>query len=145
MRLCTTSTLVLFKRFLFLISFIYIYQWYIHLINLCFLFFCCFSLNFIFGAITMIAGILGICFGFLLSKTLRSKFQKADPIICGVGLLLSAPFLLSTTFAVTKSSLLSYILLLAGEVTLNLNWAICGDILLVRFFSKKKLKQNKLN
>lgn len=80
----------------------------------------------------MSAGIMGICFGFLLSKSLRTKFKKADPVICGLGLLISAPFLLSATFAVTKSDVLSYLLLLAGEIALNLNWAICGDILLVR-------------
>lgn len=88
----------------------------------------------------MCAGLGGISLGFLLSKMLRVKFKKADPIICGAGLLLSAPFLCACTFAVTHSKPISYVLLLAGEVALNLNWAICGDILLVRLIIYQEKK-----
>lgn len=80
----------------------------------------------------MIAGVFGITLGFIFSKLLKLKFPKADPIICGIGLLLSAPLLLAATFVATRSEIFCYLLLLTGEVTLNLNWAICGDILLVR-------------
>lgn len=90
----------------------------------------------------MCAGIVGICLGFFLSKMLRTKFPKADPIICGVGLLLSAPLLLAATFVTTRSEIFCFILLLLGEVTLNLNWAICGDILLVRI-TKKNLNEKR--
>lgn len=95
-------------------------------------FLCCFSLSFIFGAITILAGIVGLSMGFFLSKILRKKFPRADPIICGVGLLLSAPLLLASSLTTTRSSIQCFILLLLGEIALNLNWAICGDILLVR-------------
>ncbi|CAH0563334.1 unnamed protein product [Brassicogethes aeneus] len=85
---------------------------------------------FIFGAITMAAGIVGLTAGTFLSQWLKPRWPKVDPVICAAGLLLSAPLLLATTYAATRSTPLCYFLLFVGQVALNLNWAIVSDILL---------------
>lgn len=94
----------------------------------------CFSNSFIFGGITIAAGVVGLTLGGYLSQNLRLVYQKADPIICGIGLVVSAPLLLGCTYAATSNTILCYVLLFLGQVALNLNWAIVGDILLVRKF-----------
>ncbi|CAG9861525.1 unnamed protein product [Phyllotreta striolata] len=85
---------------------------------------------FIFGAITMLAGIIGLTLGAVLSQFFKKKYKFFDPLICGTGLLLSAPCLFAVTYAVTYNVTIMYILLFLGQVSLNLNWAIVGDILL---------------
>ncbi|KAJ8923321.1 hypothetical protein NQ315_001879 [Exocentrus adspersus] len=90
----------------------------------------CFSTSFIFGGITMVAGIFGLTLGSMLSQSLKHRFPSVDPIICGAGLILSAPFLIGTTYASTQNTSLCYVLLFFGQVSLNLNWAIVSDILL---------------
>jgi hypothetical protein len=51
------------------------------------------SVPLIFGAETVLAGILGVLVGSLLGQRLRRDYPTADPLVCGVSLLLSAPFL----------------------------------------------------
>ncbi|KAK9888332.1 hypothetical protein WA026_000588 [Henosepilachna vigintioctopunctata] len=90
----------------------------------------CFSNSFIFGGVTIAAGVVGLSLGGFLSQKLRVKYHRVDPIICGAGLVLSAPFLLGCTYAATSNTVACYVLLFLGQVALNLNWAIVGDILL---------------
>lgn len=53
-----------------------------------------------FGAITVVTGILGVASGVQASKKLRTRTPRADPLVCAAGLLLAAPFLyLSIMFA----------------------------------------------
>jgi nitrate reductase NapE component len=78
----------------------------------------------------MLAGLVGLTLGCYLSQKLKPRYPKVDPIICGVGLFISAPLLLGTTFAVTYNIALCYVLLFLGQVALNLNWSIVSDILL---------------
>lgn len=92
----------------------------------------CFSLSLIFGAITIVAGILGLLAGCLLSQKLSHKYPKADPLICAGGLLVSAPLLCGAMFTIDINQYLCFTLLFLGQVSLNLNWAIVTDILLVR-------------
>lgn len=80
----------------------------------------------------MAAGVVGLSLGSVLSQALKHRFPFVDPIICGVGLILSAPLLVATTYATTRNTALTYVLLFLGQVTLNLNWAIVCDMLLVR-------------
>lgn len=91
-----------------------------------------FSVSFKFGAITMVSGILGVPLGAILSTKLVKHYKRVDPIICGVGLLLSAPFMTLTLYTVQFNSTLTYVCIFFGELALNLNWAIVADILLVR-------------
>lgn len=91
------------------------------------------SVSFIFGAITMTAGIIGVPLGSYLSTWLSKKNLRYDPWICAFGLLISAPLIASSMLMVTVSSTWAYILVFLGEVALNCNWAIVADMLLVRF------------
>lgn len=80
----------------------------------------------------MTAGILGVPLGSYLSTKLSKRYPRCDPIICAVGLLLSAPLISASMIFVTYSAPLAYLLVFLGEVALNLNWAIVADMLLVR-------------
>ncbi|KAG8006584.1 Protein spinster-like protein 1 [Nibea albiflora] len=89
------------------------------------------SKNLIFGAITCITGFLGVAMGVAVSRKLRTRTPRADPLVCASGLLLSAPFLyLAIVFAQT-STIATYAFIFLGELFLSMNWAIVADILLV--------------
>lgn len=87
----------------------------------------------IFGVVTMLSGIIGVPLGSWLGTGLVKRFPRAHPIICGAGLLISAPAL---TLAIVLSEgyyYLTFVLIFVAEVALNLNWAIVADMSLVRF------------
>ncbi|KAK2832928.1 hypothetical protein Q5P01_016817 [Channa striata] len=84
----------------------------------------------IFGVITCITGVLGVTSGVQISRWLRTRTPRADPLVCAAGLLLSAPFLyLAITFA-QASTIATYVFIFLGETFLSMNWAIVADILL---------------
>ena len=90
-----------------------------------------FSIAFVFGVMTMVAGIMGVPLGALLSTKLKVKFPRADPVICGVGLSITAfLFFLSLIWAAETSILVALVLIFLGEISLNLNWSIVADMLL---------------
>lgn len=91
--------------------------------------------SFIFGAITMTAGIIGVPLGSYLSTRLSKTYPRSDPVICAIGLLVSAPLIGASMIVVTANSTLAYLLVFLGEVALNCNWAIVADMLLVRLTS----------
>lgn len=93
--------------------------------------------SFYFGAITMMAGIAGVPLGSYLSTKLSKHYPRCDPVICAVGLLLSAPLIAASMIFVTYSAPLAYLCVFFGEVALNLNWAIVADMLLVRIYFSK--------
>lgn len=86
----------------------------------------------------MSAGILGVPLGSYLSTKLSKRYPRGDPVICAVGLLLSAPLLAASMILVTVSAPLAYISVFLGQIALNLNWAIVADMLLVRTISTKQ-------
>lgn len=90
-----------------------------------------------FGAITMVSGIIGVPLGTIIAEKLKKRSQRADPIICACGLILSAPLIAGSMLMITQNTTIAYILVFFGEVALNLNWAIVADILLVRFTNKQ--------
>lgn len=89
-----------------------------------------------FGAITMVSGIVGVPLGTVLAQSLKKRYPRADPIICAFGLLISAPFLLGAMLVVPVNAPAAYALVFFGSVALNLNWAIVADILLVRSITR---------
>lgn len=89
---------------------------------------------FIFGSLTMLSGIIGVPLGAYLAQRLRKKHQRADPVICGFGLLISAPCIVAAMLLVSVNAPAAYCLIFIGEIALNLNWAIVADILLVRIY-----------
>jgi len=85
---------------------------------------------FVFGVVTMMSGIVGVPLGMILSTKLKSKYPRADPVICAVGILVSAFFLTIGMVLCNVNVILSFVLLFIGEVALNLNWSIVADMLL---------------
>merc|ERR1712240_531536 len=88
------------------------------------------SVPFIFGAVTMMSGIVGVPLGMILSTMLKAKYPRADPVICAVGILASAFFLSIGMVLCNVNIFLAFVLLFIGEVALNLNWSIVADMLL---------------
>ncbi|XP_036975982.1 protein spinster homolog 3 isoform X3 [Acanthopagrus latus] len=86
--------------------------------------------SYIFGAVTVVTGILGGCLGTVLSRWFSKKRSNADPLICAVGLLGSAPCLFIAIFVATASIPTTYVFIFLGEVLISLNWAVMADILL---------------
>lgn len=91
-----------------------------------------YRVSLIFGSLTMISGIIGVPLGAYLAQRLRKKHARADPVICGFGLLISAPCIVAAMLLVSVNAPAAYCLIFIGEIALNLNWAIVADILLVR-------------
>eukprot|EP00094_Tigriopus_californicus_P007790 TCALIF_07502-PA protein Name:"Similar to spin Protein spinster (Drosophila melanogaster)" AED:0.16 eAED:0.16 QI:0/0.75/0.55/1/0.75/0.77/9/69/476 len=83
---------------------------------------------FIFGVIMCIAGVLGLCLGSGLSYKLRDRYPWVDPVICGVGLVVSAPFLFCALGYAQDGVVLALVLVTIGEAFLNMNWAVVVDI-----------------
>jgi len=88
------------------------------------------DVSFVFGAVTMMSGIIGVPLGMFLSTKLKPQFPRADPIICGVGILLSAVFITLGIINCKTNIILAFVLLFVGEIALNLNWSIVADMLL---------------
>lgn len=80
----------------------------------------------------MVAGLIGVPLGSLLAQKLRVRWQQTDPLICATGLLISVPLLFFATITANTDSVACYILIFFGQLSLNLNWSIVADILLVR-------------
>lgn len=96
------------------------------------------SVSLIFGAITIVSGIIGVPLGSILSQRLKKNYPKCDPIICGMGLFLSFPLILGAMFLISADSVWAFVLMFFGVLALNLNWAIVGDILLVRMMEEHR-------
>ena len=97
---------------------------------------------FVFGVITMVSGIIGVPLGSLASTKWRPKQPRADPLICGMGLAISSIFLCLSLFTPNVNFFLAFVLIFLGEISLNLNWSIVSDILLV---SSLKFSQSGLH
>lgn len=86
----------------------------------------------------MLSGIVGVPLGGKLSQILSKRIKKGDAYICGAGLLISCCFFTPAILIVNQNSIVTYILIFCGSVSMNLNWAIVADIVLVR----KSLRKN---
>ncbi|XP_022071461.2 protein spinster homolog 1 isoform X1 [Acanthochromis polyacanthus] len=91
---------------------------------------CASSDSLIFGAITCVTGILGVFTGVQVSRQLRTRTPRADPLVCAAGLLLSAPFLYLAIVFAQASTVATYVFIFLGNTFLSMNWAIVADILL---------------
>ncbi|XP_058139726.1 sphingosine-1-phosphate transporter SPNS2 [Dasypus novemcinctus] len=84
----------------------------------------------IFGAITCFTGFLGVVTGAGATRWCRLRTQRADPLVCAVGMLGSAIFI-CLIFVAAKSSIVgAYVCIFVGETLLFSNWAITADILM---------------
>uniref|UniRef100_A0A0P4WBV2 Major facilitator superfamily (MFS) profile domain-containing protein n=1 Tax=Scylla olivacea TaxID=85551 RepID=A0A0P4WBV2_SCYOL len=88
------------------------------------------DVSFVFGAIAMSAGLLGVPLGSFAGQKLRVKLPYADPLVCGLGLLFSVPLILGAMVLAEWNTIASYVVVFFGQVFLNLNWAVVSDIVL---------------
>jgi len=88
------------------------------------------DVSFIFGVVTMLAGLVGVSLGAFSATRLRPHYPRADPIVCAAGLLLSMPFMFGGAIMCEFNTNWAYVLLFFGQVFLNLNWSIVADMLL---------------
>lgn len=79
----------------------------------------------------MVSGLIGVPLGSFIAQKLRIRWQQADPLICALGLLISVPLLFFAVITANTNSNLCYALIFFGQVSLNLNWSIVADMLLV--------------
>uniref|UniRef100_A0A8D1AQX9 SPNS lysolipid transporter 2, sphingosine-1-phosphate n=1 Tax=Sus scrofa TaxID=9823 RepID=A0A8D1AQX9_PIG len=86
--------------------------------------------NLIFGAITCFTGFLGVVTGAGATRWCRLRTQRADPLVCAVGMLGSAIFICLIFVAAKTSIVGAYICIFVGETLLFSNWAITADILM---------------
>ncbi|KAL0838891.1 hypothetical protein ABMA28_016910 [Loxostege sticticalis] len=82
----------------------------------------------VFGVVTMLSGLLGVPLGSWLGTSLVKRFPRAHPIICGAGLLVSAPAMTCVLLFADGNFYAPFILMFIAEVALNLNWAIVADM-----------------
>ncbi|XP_072792541.1 protein spinster homolog 1 isoform X2 [Taeniopygia guttata] len=85
----------------------------------------------LFGALTCGSGVLGVGLGAELSRRLRPRHPRADPLLCAGGLLGGAPCLLLALLCAQPCPPAAYVFIFLGETLLSLNWAIVADILLL--------------
>ena len=90
-----------------------------------------FSVGLLFGVVLCVAGVCGLLLGSGLSIWLRKRFAWVDPVICGVGLLISSPLIFLALYITDHSVKLAFALMFLGQVFLNMNWAVVVDISLV--------------
>ncbi|XP_045032541.1 protein spinster isoform X2 [Daphnia magna] len=84
----------------------------------------------IFGAETVLAGILGVTAGSFLGQKLRRIYPNADPNVCGAGLIFSVPFMVGTLILANSQPAMTFTFMFFGQLFLNLNWSLVTDITL---------------
>ncbi|KAF5289767.1 hypothetical protein FQA39_LY03684 [Lamprigera yunnana] len=83
-----------------------------------------------FGVIAMISGLLGVPLGSGIAQILRSKYPNIDPIICGLGLVMSSPLVFISSITAATSDITCYFFIFFAEICINLTWSLVADILL---------------
>ncbi|CAM4775062.1 unnamed protein product [Rotaria magnacalcarata] len=83
-----------------------------------------------FGIITCFAGVLGVVMGTEIARWYRKRNQRGDPIVCGVAVLVSVPFLFVALIYSKDNIILTWISIFIAETLLCSNWAIISDMLM---------------
>ncbi|KAI8436759.1 hypothetical protein MSG28_010228 [Choristoneura fumiferana] len=76
----------------------------------------------------MTSGLIGVPMGAWLGAALIKRFPRSHAVICGVGLLVSAPAMTLGMVLAEQYFYGPFISMFIGEVFLNLNWAIVADM-----------------
>lgn len=84
----------------------------------------CFSVSLIFGVITCAAGVTGVVIGIYSAGILRKITPKADPLICGVGLIAGAPFLYLAIVCSNHSTVATWVNIFICAVMLKVETVI---------------------
>ncbi|CAF0758443.1 unnamed protein product [Didymodactylos carnosus] len=83
-----------------------------------------------FGIITCTAGLLGVISGTEIARHCRKITSRADPIVCGVAILLSLPFLVVALLYSNRYMISTWISIFFSEALMCTNWALINDIML---------------
>ncbi|XP_063107072.1 uncharacterized protein LOC100729353 isoform X2 [Cavia porcellus] len=84
----------------------------------------------IFGAVTVVTGIIGVILGAEAARRYKKVNPRAEPLICASSLLATAPCLYLALVLAPTTLVASYVFLALGELLLSCNWAVVADILL---------------
>ncbi|XP_006899858.1 PREDICTED: protein spinster homolog 3 [Elephantulus edwardii] len=84
----------------------------------------------IFGALTVVTGIIGVILGAEAARRYKKVNPRAEPLICASSLLATAPCLYLALVLAPTTLVASYVFLALGELLLSCNWAVVADILL---------------
>jgi len=88
------------------------------------------SIGLIFGVITCLAGFAGVIIGSIWAQLWRRTNPHADPLVCGIGVLVSVPFLYTGLTFVQESMAAGWASIFLAVLSLSLNWALVSDILM---------------
>lgn len=89
------------------------------------------DVNFVFGLITCVAGIAGICIGAEAARRWKNAGNgAADPLVCAIGMILSAPFLLAGVQLPLVSLTAAWVCIFFANVCACLMWTLIGDMTL---------------
>ncbi|XP_068187238.1 protein spinster homolog 3 [Antennarius striatus] len=86
--------------------------------------------SYIFGALTVVSGILGGCLGYGLSRKLRDRVPNVDPLICGIGVLGACPCFFITIFVAPISIPTTCVFIFISEILVSLNLTLMADMVL---------------
>ncbi|XP_043852744.1 protein spinster homolog 3 [Dromiciops gliroides] len=84
----------------------------------------------IFGALTVVTGIVGVLIGAEMARRFKKLTPRAEPLVCAGSMLAAAPCLYLAIVLAQKTIVAFYVFLALGELFLSFNWAIIADILL---------------
>ncbi|KAG1714264.1 Protein spinster 1 [Nymphon striatum] len=84
------------------------------------------NVDLIFGVITCVAGFVGVAMGSTISTFLKKKWPNADPLVCGVGMLLGTPFLFIAAVMADTNSYVSWI----WNTRINFHYLFLNSMLL---------------
>ena len=77
----------------------------------------------------MVSGIIGVFCGGFLSAKLKQKFERADPIICGISLTISSASLFFGVYLPIYSAIAALVLIFLGSTSLCFILSIADDML----------------
>ncbi|UJR10414.1 hypothetical protein I4U23_014618 [Adineta vaga] len=83
-----------------------------------------------FGIITCASGLLGVLLGSEIARRYRKRNLRGDPIVCGVAVLLSLPFLVVLLIFSKSDKITTWICIFICETLLSSNWALISDMLM---------------
>ncbi|CAK8680419.1 unnamed protein product [Clavelina lepadiformis] len=89
------------------------------------------DVSFIFGLITCLAGFLGVWIGAESAKKWKDKGRKnADALVCAIGLIVAAPFMLAGFQLVVVNLPAAWTMIFFADLSLCLTWTLVGDMTL---------------
>ena len=84
-----------------------------------------------FGLTSVLSGLLGVSGGSLIAQKLRPRVNTADPLVCAIGMIVSAPLMYLGMVTASNPKSFIFVTMFFAQWFLNLNWSLVADMLLV--------------